>query len=108
MQTDLTTPAATAATGSAAPSGGSAFVELGSIRRGDNGKLVVCLVADKRSWQVEVTGSQLQTFTRFQAAVADTLGLWVDHESQFSMRAETRRREWADDVAAAFAQGAHP
>jgi archaellin len=71
----------------AVPSAGSASIDLDKITRTHTGKLLV-------------------TFARFQAAVADALGLWIEHSSQQSRRARDRAEEWQYEVSAAFERGA--
>jgi len=89
------------------PSAGSAIIALDRIRRTSDGKLLVEFSAGKQKWSAELAGRQLNSFAAFRAAVADAIGLWVDHESQGARRARERDGEWEEAVSAAFIAGAN-
>jgi hypothetical protein len=83
-------------------SAGSANIELDRILRTAEGTLSVEFSAGERKWQVELSGRQLSPFSTFRAAVADSLGIWVEHDSQGERRAHDRAQEWEHAVAGAF------
>ena len=82
----------------------TAMIELDGVVHED-GKLLAFFSNSKHSWQLSCKAADLQNFARFQAKVADNLGLWIDHMSQSVGRARDRAEDWADVVRAAFSQG---
>lgn len=87
--------------------GGTARVELKAIVHERSSKsLIVYFTDGRRNWTVQIGAAQVQTFARFQATVADQIGLWVEHESQYSRHARVRSEDWQTAVAAAFEVGA--
>lgn len=86
-------------------SNGSARVELQRIAHGGDA-LVVTIGEGKSTWEVRCTATQLQKFDRFQAAVADQIGLWIEHNSQDARRARERAEDWQRAVGDAFSTGA--
>lgn len=88
------------------PKSSSAIVELDGVIRQKDGKLRVYFSSSRnRSWQIDCTARQIQTFPKFQVRVADHCGVWIDHWSQESTRAEARRRDWQQALENAFGRG---
>lgn len=65
--------------------------------------LRVSFLAGGREYQIDVRAVALQSFRRFQAAVADRLGVWLADPTYGPPR--LRREDWEDMVAEAFATG---
>jgi hypothetical protein len=82
----------------------SCEIELRGVYH-DQGRLVCCLHDGSTTRMLVCRAADLQTFARFQRLVADKLGIWIDHYSQQSHRASTRREGWNDAVAEAFRNG---
>ena len=83
----------------------SASIELDGVIHQKDGKLLAYFSSGKHRWESECTARQLQTFPAFQAHVADECGVWIDHWSQDSTRAEARRRDWQQALENAFGRG---
>lgn len=81
----------------------TALIELDGVVHED-GKLLALFSNKKHHWQVLCKAADLQSFSRFQAKVADELGLWISHWSQDEPRARTRDEDWADAVRAVFSR----
>jgi hypothetical protein len=62
-------------------------------------------LADERCLTVDANAAQLQSFGRLQAAVANTLGVWLDW-SGLNLRRREVREEWGVIVAEGFDAGA--
>ena len=95
-----------ATTAPAVTLGGAANVELKAIIHDRDVKsLVVHFTDGRRNWMVQCRATQVQTFARFLAAVADAIGLWIEHGSQCSRHARVRSEDWQVTVAHAFSAG---
>ena len=92
-------------TANTSPPPASGFIQLDRVEQVD-GQLLVSFSLDEHSWQLPCKASDLQTFTRFQAKVADSLGLWIDHHSQDDPRSHYKTQEWRSAVGWAFDEGA--
>jgi len=83
----------------------TATVELHTVKKLDAG-LQFFFGDLNKGWSIHLKAADLQTFKRFQARVADELGIWCDHHSQTFHRARSRAEEWNDAVKDAFVRGA--
>ena len=75
-------------------------------RRGGPGPLYVTFTVegDDTKHSLDCDARDVQTFAKFQAMVADKLGLWVHHD-QAEVGGRRGREAWNDEVGQAFDAG---
>ncbi len=67
--------------------------------------LLVQFSLDGKRNEVDVSGNELQSFDRFQAAVLERCGLWIEGERFLSNRPSLRKRDWQELIAYAVNGG---
>ena len=79
--------------------------ELKTVRHtpGEKNPLTVDFAVDGKSFVIECSAAQLNTFAKFRQLVADSRGIWL--QSDF-YAGRSRRVRWEGDVGSAFAAGA--
>lgn len=86
---------------------GAAEIVISRCRPAGDGTISVLIreAQGKQEWLLRVKPKSLQSFRAFQAAVAESLGLWCRHYVE-GLRAAAARRDWEDEVEHGFNVGA--
>jgi len=72
----------------------------------EDGRLYAFFGDACHNWCLECCAKNLQSFKAFQAHVAQELGFWINHKSQFFISQHPRVAAWSNAVLCAFRRGA--